>query len=135
EACSDRLGGGSLPRLLLPGDGAHPMSPVGAQGINIALRDALVAANHLGPALAGGAAPAALDAAAGRVAAEREPEVAEIQRLQQGPPRLLFGPAWRSALFLGALLPLLARLGIVQRVAGSVLRRLANGVTTLRLAA
>src|SRR5205809_1586715 len=135
DVVCDRLERWSLPGLLLLGDAAHPMSPVGAQGINIALRDALVAANHLGPALAGGAAPAALDAAAARVVAEREPEVAEIQRLQQGPPRLLFGPAWRSALFLGALLPLLARLGIVQRVAGSVFRRFANGVTTVRLAA
>ena len=110
------------------------MSPVGAQGINIALRDALVAANHLAPALAGGAGPAALDAAAARVAAEREPEVAEIQRLQQGPPQLLFGPAWRSNLLL-VLLPLLARTGILTRVAGSVFRRFANGVTTVRLAA
>jgi len=135
DVVCDRLERWWLPGLLLLGDAAHPMSPVGAQGINIALRDALVAANHLGPALAGGAAPAALDAAAGRVAAEREPEVAEIQRLQQGPPRLLFGPAWRSDLLLGALLPLLARLGIVTRVAGSVFRRFANGVTTVRLAA
>src|SRR5207245_1886834 len=73
--------------------------------------------------------------AAGGVGAWREPEVAGIQRLQQGPPRLLFGPAWRSDLLLGALLPLLARLGIVTRVAGSVFRRFANGVTAVRLAA
>src|SRR5439155_463815 len=63
DVVCDRLERWSLPGLLLLGDAAHPMSPVGAQGINIALRDALVAANHLGPALAGGAAPAALDAA------------------------------------------------------------------------
>jgi len=39
------------------------MSPVGAQGINIALRDALVAANHLCPVLARGSSPAEVDAA------------------------------------------------------------------------
>src|SRR5712664_4377614 len=72
DVVCDRLERWSLPGLLLLGDAAHPMSPVGAQGINIALRDALVAANHLGPALAGGAAPAALDAAAARIVAERE---------------------------------------------------------------
>ena len=33
------------------------------------------------------------------------------------------------------LFPLLARTGIVARVAGSVFRRFANGVTTVRLAA
>jgi 2-polyprenyl-6-methoxyphenol hydroxylase-like FAD-dependent oxidoreductase len=133
DVVSDRLARWSAPGLLLLGDAAHPMSPVGAQGINIALRDALVAANHLVPALLAGAAPADLDAAAARTAAERQPEVAEIQRLQQGPPGVLFGPAWRSNLLLGVL-PLLARTGIVARVAGSVFRRFANGVTTVRLA-
>ena len=41
----------SLPGLLLLGDAAHTMSPVGGQGLNIAIRDAVVAANHLIPAL------------------------------------------------------------------------------------
>jgi 2-polyprenyl-6-methoxyphenol hydroxylase-like FAD-dependent oxidoreductase len=45
------------PGLLLLGDGAHPMSPLRAQGLNMALRDALVAAEHLLPLLT--AAPAA----------------------------------------------------------------------------
>jgi len=135
DVVCDRLARWTLPGLLLLGDAAHPMSPVGAQGINIALRDALVAANHLVPALAGGASPADIDAAAERVVSERAPEVTEIQRLQQGPPRLLFGPAWWSDLVLGAFLPLLARTGIVARVAGPVFRRFANGVTTVRLAA
>jgi len=135
DVVCDRLARWTLPGLLLLGDAAHPMSPVGAQGINIALRDALVAANHLAPALAGGASPAEIDAAAERVVFERAPEVTEIQRLQQGPPRLLFGPAWWSDLVLGAFLPLLARTGIVARVAGPVFRRFANGVTTVRLAA
>ena len=39
------------PGLLLLGDGAHPMSPLRAQGLNMALRDALVAAEHLLPLL------------------------------------------------------------------------------------
>jgi 2-polyprenyl-6-methoxyphenol hydroxylase-like FAD-dependent oxidoreductase len=134
DVVCDRLERWSLPGLLLLGDAAHPMSPVGAQGINIALRDALVAANHLGPALAGGAPAAEIDAAAARVAAERAPEVAEIQRLQQGPPRLFFGPAWRRRLVLGVL-PLLVSTGLVARVARSVFRRFAYGVTTVRLAA
>jgi 2-polyprenyl-6-methoxyphenol hydroxylase-like FAD-dependent oxidoreductase len=44
----------TVPGLLLLGDAAHPMSPVRAQGSNLALRDAVVAANHLVPALRGG---------------------------------------------------------------------------------
>jgi 2-polyprenyl-6-methoxyphenol hydroxylase-like FAD-dependent oxidoreductase len=67
------------PGLLLLGDAAHPMSPVRAQGINLALRDAIVAANHLVPACADGAD---LDAAAAAVQAEREREVAAVQALQ-----------------------------------------------------
>src|SRR5436309_10002521 len=39
------------------------------------------------------------------------PEVTAIQRLQGRPPRLLFGPAWRSDLLRRTLLPLLARIG------------------------
>ncbi len=70
------------PGLLLLGDAAHPMSPLRAQGINMALRDALVAARHLGPALLDGE-PGAIDAAAAAVAAERLPEIQRIQALQE----------------------------------------------------
>ena len=41
------------PGLLLLGDAAHPMSPLRAQGLNMALRDALVAAERLLPVLCG----------------------------------------------------------------------------------
>jgi len=41
------------PGLLLLGDAAHPMSPLRAQGLNMALRDALVAAERLLPLLSG----------------------------------------------------------------------------------
>ncbi|AFY28705.1 2-polyprenyl-6-methoxyphenol hydroxylase-like oxidoreductase [Cyanobium gracile PCC 6307] len=70
------------PGLLLLGDAAHPMSPLRAQGINMALRDALVAARHLGPALLDGD-PGAIDAAAAAVVAERRPEIRRIQALQE----------------------------------------------------
>jgi 2-polyprenyl-6-methoxyphenol hydroxylase-like FAD-dependent oxidoreductase len=58
------------------------MSPVRAQGINLALRDAVVAANHLVPVLRKGAEPSALDAACRAVQAEREPEIVRAQKLQ-----------------------------------------------------
>jgi 2-polyprenyl-6-methoxyphenol hydroxylase-like FAD-dependent oxidoreductase len=72
----------TTPGTLLLGDAAHPMSPVRAQGINLALRDAVVAANHLVPVLREGG-PEALDAACRAVQAEREPEVARAQKLQR----------------------------------------------------
>jgi 2-polyprenyl-6-methoxyphenol hydroxylase-like FAD-dependent oxidoreductase len=43
----DRLSSWRVPGVLLLGDAAHTMSPVGAQGLNVAIRDAIVAANHL----------------------------------------------------------------------------------------
>jgi 2-polyprenyl-6-methoxyphenol hydroxylase-like FAD-dependent oxidoreductase len=70
------------PSLLLLGDAAHPMSPIRAQGINAALRDAVVAANHLVPALRRGADPGAVDGAAAAIQAEREPEIRRAQTLQ-----------------------------------------------------
>ncbi|WP_259725614.1 FAD-dependent monooxygenase [Synechococcus sp. CS-1332] len=74
--------GWQRPGLLLLGDAAHPMSPLRAQGINMALRDALVADRHLGPSLLAGG-PAAIDAATAAIAAARLPEIRRIQQLQE----------------------------------------------------
>jgi 2-polyprenyl-6-methoxyphenol hydroxylase-like FAD-dependent oxidoreductase len=71
------------PGVLLLGDAAHPMSPIRAQGINMALRDAIVATNHLVPVFQQSQDLSAIDAALVQIQAEREPEIIEIQRLQQ----------------------------------------------------
>jgi 2-polyprenyl-6-methoxyphenol hydroxylase-like FAD-dependent oxidoreductase len=47
----DRLLEWARPGLLCIGDAAHAMSPVGGVGINLAIQDAVAAANILGPAL------------------------------------------------------------------------------------
>jgi 2-polyprenyl-6-methoxyphenol hydroxylase-like FAD-dependent oxidoreductase len=73
----------SAPGVLLLGDASHPMSPVRAQGINLALRDAIVAANHLVPVLRDNARAYALDAACRAVQMEREPEIVRSQKLQR----------------------------------------------------
>ena len=70
------------PGLLLLGDAAHPMSPVRAQGINMALRDALVAGRLLGP-LGGAPVDASrADALLPLIAARRLPEIRRLQALQ-----------------------------------------------------
>ena len=130
---SDRVTHWSRPGVLLIGDAAHTMSPVGAQGLNLAIRDAIVAANHLVPAFDRGAAPAVVDAASAQVEEERVPEVAEIQRLQALPPRLLLRDAWWSRLVL-SVLPRVLRSGVTGPRRGTVIRRIAFGVTEVRLA-
>ncbi|MEB3333995.1 MAG: NAD(P)/FAD-dependent oxidoreductase [Cyanobacteriota bacterium] len=71
-----------LPGFLLLGDAAHPMSPVRAQGINMALRDALVAARQLGPLGMGPALHAELDALLPGIPRRRLPEIQQLQALQ-----------------------------------------------------
>lgn len=125
----------SIPGMTLLGDAAHPMSPVGAQGINIALRDAVVAANHFVPLLLDDAAPAPLDAAAAAFRAERIAEVAPIQALQRRGPRILFG----NQLLLAAIvwnvrgLNSLGLLGWLARRLGTGPQAFAYGVTEVRL--
>ena len=77
------------PGALLIGDAAHTMSPVGGQGLNVALRDAIVAANVLVPALRAQSSGAELDAAVAEVERQRRAEITAIQRLAALPPRLI----------------------------------------------
>ncbi|HLY38117.1 MAG TPA: FAD-dependent oxidoreductase [Candidatus Binatia bacterium] len=133
DVVCDRVERWSVPGVLLLGDAAHTMSPVGAQGINVALRDAIVAANHLVPALTSGGDAPAIDAAAAGIETERLPEIVQIQDLQQRPPRVLFGRTALVGLVLQVVAPLLLRTGIATRVAASVFQRFAYGVTPVRL--
>lgn len=134
DVVCDHLERWTMPGLLLLGDAAHPMSPVGAQGINLALRDALVAANRLLPALQGGVDPADLDRAALLVQNERLPEIAEIQTLQRRLPRILFQRTLLARVLTRTVLPLAVRTGLAALFAGTVLSRFANGVTSVELA-
>src|SRR5260370_8138878 len=73
DVVCDRLTKWSAPGLLLLGDPSYPMSPVGGQGINIALRDALVAATHLYPPLPGAASAPHLQPATSLIDPSRPP--------------------------------------------------------------
>ncbi len=124
------------PGLLLLGDAAHPMSPVRAQGINGALRDAAVAARQLielAQPLASGASPppAAIDASLAAIEAERRPEVSQLQILQAEEMRrgelLRQTPALRC--LLAATAPLLG--GLIGRRWRSQQLQLRQGINRL----
>ncbi len=135
DAASDCVERWSAPGVLLIGDAAHTMSPVGGQGINIALRDALVAERHLVPALVdGGHDPAVLDAALDAIEAERGPEVAQIQALQAQPPKVLLSHAWWGEPLRRLIGGLLSRPAFRRRAAGRVTPFL-YGVTKVEAAA
>ena len=72
---SDRLTRWYRPGLLMIGDAAHTMSPVGGVGINYAIQDAVVTANILSPSLK-----------ADRVWL---PDLAQIQRQRELPTRVI----------------------------------------------
>ena len=69
------------PGLLLMGDAAHPMGPVRAQGINMALRDAWVASQHLIPVLQP-LNQVQQDAALAAIEQARRSEIQTLQTLQ-----------------------------------------------------
>jgi 2-polyprenyl-6-methoxyphenol hydroxylase-like FAD-dependent oxidoreductase len=75
----DRVKQWFRPGLLCIGDAAHAMSPIGGIGINLAIQDAVAAANILGPALRNG--PVGTDQLSA-VQKRREPPTRLTQRLQ-----------------------------------------------------
>jgi monooxygenase len=104
-----------LPGLLLLGDAAHPMSPVAAQGINVAVQDAVVAARHLAATID---EPAGLDRALDAIERERYGPVRRIARQQNAVPAALkfFGPG--RFLRVAIALALIARRTSLFRIAG-----------------
>jgi 2-polyprenyl-6-methoxyphenol hydroxylase-like FAD-dependent oxidoreductase len=86
----DRLRRWHRPGLLCIGDAAHAMSPVGGIGINLAIQDAVAAANFLAARLRHGAAR---EAVLHRVQQRREWPTRMLQSLQAFLHRRLLSPA------------------------------------------
>ena len=101
---------------------------------NLALRDALVAANHLCPVIAGGGDRAALDVAAQRVAEERMPEIAAMQEHQDRQAKMFLSSGLRNRLIM-LVLPLVLRSGLMPVLMAKRMRAFHYGVTAVRLTA
>lgn len=128
----DRLSRWHRPGLLAIGDAAHAMSPMGGIGINLAIQDAVAAANVLVPALLQGRE---VDPLLARVQRRRSPSTRLIQTVQKlaqdrvlspllEKPRQFTRPPW----------PLLAlqALPVLRRLPG---RAIAMGIRSERLGA
>jgi len=84
----DRLETWHRPGLLVIGDAAHAMSPVGGVGINVAVQDAVAAANVLAGPMAAGDDP---DPLLARVEKRRLPAVRIVQAMQKAAQERIIG--------------------------------------------
>jgi 2-polyprenyl-6-methoxyphenol hydroxylase-like FAD-dependent oxidoreductase len=92
----DRLRSWHAPGVLFLGDAAHTMSPSGAQGLNLALRDSFTAAEHLLRAVRAGKE---LDASVLQpIENERRPEVITVQAGQLRAHRMCEKPLFVNRL-------------------------------------
>jgi len=106
---------------------------VGGQGINVALRDAIVAANHLVPVLTESKLDErALCDAMSEIERERMEEIAPIQKLQAFPPRVVLSRAWWGEP-LRQFLGVLVNWPFIQSIAVRRLGVFPFGVTKVRL--
>ncbi|MFL5354897.1 FAD-dependent monooxygenase [Archangium sp.] len=86
----DKLERWYVPGLLFLGDAAHTMSPSGGQGLNLALRDSMVAANHMLDAIRTG--QPVDEQVFQKIEAERRPEADMIQAMQTRVHRMVMAP-------------------------------------------
>ena len=128
---SDRVERWSLPGLLLLGDAAHTSSPVGAQGLNLAIRDSVVAANHLIPAFLDEVDSGDLDQVTFNIENERITEIQTIQKIQARPPKILLRDTWWTKVLFRIILALGRGRSIIAPIDG-VFGKIAWGVSEVK---
>jgi 2-polyprenyl-6-methoxyphenol hydroxylase-like FAD-dependent oxidoreductase len=115
----DRLTRWSRPGLLAIGDAAHAMSPVGGVGINLAVQDAVAAANILAAPLAAGANP---DPLLAKVQDRRWTPTTRMQAIQRFAHQRVIEPMLRGEI---SRVPLAVRLldaiPLLRRIPGHIL--------------
>ena len=116
----DRLAQWHRPGLLAIGDAAHAMSPIGGVGINLAIQDAVAAANYLAAPLARGEA---VDLLLHRVQSRRMLPTRLIQAGQRAAQNRIIGSILRPGGPVTAPWPvrLLNRFALLRRIPGRII--------------
>lgn len=104
KVVADHLKRWWAPGVLFLGDAAHTMSPMGAQGLNMAIRDSIVAANHLIHAHRNGGTFD--DALCAGIEAERRPEIEKMQAVQARMSLMQDVPPLVQALLTNVVIPI-----------------------------
>ena len=118
NSVSDCVEKWSVPGAMVIGDAAHTMSPVGGQGLNIAMRDAIVSANYLAPVFKKDTLNLKdLDEAIMQIEVDRMKEVKPIQYKQSIAPKIMLNQSLLGSLARRAI-ALLIKLPFVARVVG-----------------
>ena len=128
----DRVKKWSKKGALLLGDAAHTMNAVGGQGLNIALRDAVVCANHLVPLMDSNPSNSSLDEAFEAIEKERIEEVTKVQEIQSRPPKFIA----QNVLMVEIIVPilkLLFKLNFTDDLRKELIERMSRGFTEVKL--
>ena len=117
---------------LLLGDAAHTMNAVGGQGLNIALRDAVVCANHLVPLMSGNPSTASLDNAFDAIEKERISEVRQVQEIQSRPPKFITLSVFSVQLIV-PILRFVFRFNFMTSLGETTIERMSRGFSEVKL--
>ena len=117
---------------LLLGDAAHTMNAVGGQGLNIALRDAVVCANHLVPLMKGNPSNTSLDNAFDAIEKERISEVRQVQEIQSRPPKFITLSEFSVQLIV-PILRFVFRFNVINSLRETIIEKMSRGFSKVKL--